>query len=88
MLVTSRPSASTANIVQLFTDRASTRTTQAPHWLVSQPTCVPVRPSRSRKSSTSSVRASTSAVTGLPFSLSEIVGMVPSDSRDLLAANG
>ena len=28
--------------VQLFTDTPSTCTTQAPHWLVSQPTCVPV----------------------------------------------
>ena len=28
----------------------STCTTQAPHWLVSQPTCVPVRPSFSRSS--------------------------------------
>ena len=34
---------------------------QAPHWLVSQPMCVPVRPSVSRRKWTSSSRGSTSA---------------------------
>ena len=43
--------------------RPSTMTVQAPHWLVSQPTCVPVRPSCSRRKCTSSVRGSTSPVT-------------------------
>ena len=36
------PSTATASTVQLFTEPPSTSTTQAPHWLVSQPTCVPV----------------------------------------------
>ena len=44
MVVTLAPSAWTASMVQDFTDLPSTWTTQAPHWLVSQPTCVPVRP--------------------------------------------
>ena len=44
IVVTLAPSAWTASIVQLFTARPSTWTVHAPHWLVSQPTCVPVRP--------------------------------------------
>ena len=39
----------------------STCTTQAPHWPVSQPTCVPVSPRPWRRNSTSSVRPSTVA---------------------------
>src|SRR5262249_43663196 len=54
----------------------STWTTQAPHWEVSQPTCVPVRRRFSRRYCTKSVRVSTSAVTGLPFTVIETVGMV------------
>ena len=42
----------------------STWTVQAPHWLVSQPTWVPVRPRSSRSSWTSSRRGSTSTVLG------------------------
>jgi len=38
----------------------SIRTVQAPHWLVSQPTWVPVSPSSSRRKWTSSIRGSTS----------------------------
>jgi hypothetical protein len=34
---------------------------QAPHWLVSQPTCVPVSPKFSRRKYTSKVRGSTAA---------------------------
>ena len=56
-------------MVQDFADTPSTCTTQAPHWLVSQPTCVPVSPSFSRSSSTSSVRFSTSTVCCLPFTV-------------------
>ena len=33
-----------ADNLQAFVDTPSTSTTHAPHWLVSQPTCVPVRP--------------------------------------------
>jgi len=43
MVVTARPFAWTASKVQDFTARPSSRTVQAPHILVSQPMCVPVR---------------------------------------------
>ena len=42
-VVISCPSACTANIVQLFTGAPSNSTVQAPQWVVSQPTWVPVR---------------------------------------------
>src|SRR6266851_8462036 len=64
-----RPSACTAKSVQDLTASPSTWTTQAPHWLVSQPTCVPVRPSCSRSSCTKRVRPSTVADAGLPFTV-------------------
>ena len=48
MVTISAPSAWTASTVQDFTALPSTRTTQAPHCDVSQPTWVPVRPSVSR----------------------------------------
>src|ERR1700730_2866933 len=43
--------------------------TQAPHWLVSQPTCVPVRPRFSRRDCTNSVRFSAFAVCFLPLTV-------------------
>ena len=43
MVVTLDPSTSVANVEQLFIDLPLTCTTHAPHWLVSQPTCVPVK---------------------------------------------
>ena len=49
IVVTSAPSAWSASSVQLFTALPSTRTVQAPHWLVSQPICVPVSPRLSRR---------------------------------------
>src|SRR5499427_6497554 len=63
------PSAWTASNVQALTASPSTWTTQAPHWLVSQPTWVPVRPSCSRSNCTKRVRPSTVAETGLPFTV-------------------
>ena len=63
-------------MVQDFTEAPSTWTTQAPHWLVSQPTWVPVRPSFSRSSSTSRVRPSTSTVECFPFTVSDTWGIV------------
>src|SRR5689334_12898431 len=66
---TSAPSHCTARIVQDLTASPLICTTQAPHWLVSQPTCVPVRPRCSRKSCTSKVRPSTVAVAGLPLTV-------------------
>src|SRR5262245_29460264 len=47
--------------------RPLTCTTHAPHWVVSQPTCVPVRPSLSRRNSTSIVRSSIGPLTARPF---------------------
>ena len=43
MVVTLAPLACPASTVQDLTARPSICTTQAPHWLVSQPTWVPVR---------------------------------------------
>ncbi len=43
IVVTERPSACTANIVQLFTETPSSSTVHAPQLEVSQPTCVPVK---------------------------------------------
>src|SRR5690606_21433466 len=66
---TPEPSQDTASVVQDFTARPSTCTMQAPHWLVSQPTCVPVRRRYSRRNWTRSVRGSMSADTLLPFTV-------------------
>src|SRR5262245_65978834 len=46
-------------------------TVHAPHWLVSQPTCVPVRFSCSRRKCTRSVLGSTCALRSRPFTLIE-----------------
>src|SRR4051812_5988921 len=76
MVVIWAPLAWSASMVQLLMDLPSTWTTQAPHWLVSQPTWVPVRPSFSRSSSTRRVRPSTSTLCGFPFTVSDTCGMV------------
>src|SRR5687767_14003789 len=67
MVLTLRPSTWTANSVHDLTGRLSSSTVQAPHWLVSQPTCVPVRPSSSRRKYTSRSRGSTSRRYVVPF---------------------
>src|SRR5207248_8934047 len=72
MVVTERPSTCTAKSEHDFTAAPSSRTVQAPHWLVSQPTCVPVRPSASRRKWTRSMRGSTSRVWATPFTLMEM----------------
>src|SRR4051812_17017324 len=77
MVVTAAPSASTASMAQLFTDLPSTQTVQAPHWLVSQPTWVPVSRRCSRSNSTSNVRGSTSTTCFFSLTWSEIVVMTP-----------
>src|SRR3954465_15851202 len=69
------PSAITASVVQDFTALPSTCTTQAPHWEVSQPTWVPVSRRFSRRNWTSSARGSTLALTGLPFTIREILAI-------------
>src|SRR6202011_2189564 len=78
MVTTLAPSACPISMVQDFTARPSIWTTQAPHWLVSQPTCVPVRFRFSRRRWTRSVRSSTSTETALPFTVSLTVDTYPS----------
>ena len=60
MVVICAPSAWTASRVQDFTARPFRSIVQAPHWLVSQPTWVPVRPASSLMKCTRSIRGSTS----------------------------
>src|SRR5687768_5994318 len=65
-------------MVQLFTDSPSSRTVQAPHEVVSQPTLVPVRPSASRRWKTSSVRGSTSLSNDVPLTVIDTrIGTTP-----------
>src|SRR6185295_5297535 len=73
MVTTVAPSQDAASVVHDLTARPSRWTTQAPHWLVSQPTCVPVRRKFSRRNCTSSVLASISALAGLPFTVTLIL---------------
>src|SRR5437763_8770719 len=75
MVFTSCPSAITASVVQDLTALPSRCTTQAPHCEVSQPTCVPVNRRFSRRNWTSRVRGSTLALTGLPFTIMEILAI-------------
>src|SRR6476659_3492520 len=65
----------TASVVQDFTALPSRWTTQAPHCEVSQPTWVPVRRRCSRRNWTRRVRGSTFALTGLPFTIREILAI-------------
>src|SRR5712672_3828910 len=75
MVLTSCPSAITASVVQDLTALPSRCTTQAPHCEVSQPTWVPVSRRFSRRNCTSRVRGSTLALTGLPFTIREILAI-------------
>src|SRR4029079_12979194 len=83
MVVTDEPSAWTANIVHDLALRPSTSTVHAPHWLVSQPTCVPVRLRDSRRKGTSRGRASTSAVRTLPLTVTDTLAMGPPKPHSL-----
>ena len=69
IVVISRPSACTANMVQLFTDMPSMSTVQAPQCVVSQPIWVPVSCRFSRMKWTSSVRGSTRPSTSAPLTV-------------------
>src|ERR1700755_3160646 len=75
MVCTLVPSACSASMVQDLAEMPSTCTTQAPHWLVSQPTWVPVSRRFSRRNCTNRVRGSTLAVTGLPFTIKETLAI-------------
>src|ERR1700704_1491080 len=77
MVTTLAPLACPTSTVQDLTALPSICTTQAPHWLVSQPTWVPVKFRWSRRSCTRRVRSSTSAETALPFTVNLTV-----DTRD------
>src|SRR4051794_1822234 len=65
----SRPAAMAASTVHDFTGSPSICTTQVPQLLVSQPQCVPVRSSSSRRKCTRSIRGSTSAAASSPFTV-------------------
>src|ERR1700761_8435937 len=75
MVRTSWPSAITASVVQDLTALPSRWTTQAPHCEVSQPTWVPVSRRFSRRNWTSRVRGSILPLTGLPFTIKEILAI-------------
>src|SRR3954464_11374425 len=62
----------TASVVHDFTGSPSTSTVHTPQLEVSQPQCVPVRPSVSRRKWTSSRRGSTSAVRASPLTVTVI----------------
>ena len=68
-MVSSCPSAWTASIVQDFTGVPSRSTVQAPQLVVSQPMCVPVSPSVSRRKCTSRSRVSTSTECAAPLTV-------------------
>src|SRR5689334_13915745 len=72
-VVTVQPSACTASTVHDFTGWPSRCTVQAPQWLVSQPTCVPVIAKFSRMRCTSSSRDSTSASRTAPLMVTLIL---------------
>src|SRR5262245_33381321 len=75
MVVKFAPSICHTKTVHALTALPSTCTTQAPHWDVSQPTCVPVSRRFSRRNCTNRVRGSTSPVTALPFTVSATADM-------------
>jgi hypothetical protein len=60
----------TVSTVHALNGSPSSHTAQAPQLLVSQPQWVPVSPSWSRRKCTSSSRASTSALTASPLTVS------------------
>src|SRR4051794_32101531 len=71
-VLTSWPSHMTASVVHDLTGSPSISTVQTPQLEVSQPQCVPVRPSVSRRKWTSSSRGSTSAVRASPLTVTVI----------------
>ena len=60
-------------MVHDLTERPSSSTVQAPQDVVSQPMCVPVRPSRSRSTETSSSRGSIRTSCAAPLTVSVTV---------------
>ena len=72
------PSACAAKRLQDFTDSPFRCTIQAPHWLVSQPTWVPVSYNVSLRNVTSSVLSGTSWVAMFPFTFIDTVSNIVS----------
>src|SRR5512133_3713798 len=72
MVVSSRPSQSTANSRQELTERPSTMMVQAPHSPSPQPYLVPVRPTTSRSNSSVLMPAPTRALCFTPLSVKRI----------------
>src|SRR5690348_15970628 len=71
MVSTSRPSMSAARKQHELTGFPSTSTVHAPHTCTSQDCLVPVRPSRSRRKSSSSSSAGTSPENGVPLMVAD-----------------
>src|SRR5690606_34866852 len=87
MVATWRPSQSTANIRQAFTDTPSTTIVHAPHSPSPQPYLVPVRPSTSRIIVSALMSTGTVARVLTPFrvnSMSCLSGMVEHPSRHVV----
>src|SRR3954463_11588397 len=81
MVVTELPSAWAASIVHDLIACPSTWTVHAPHWLVSQPTWVPVRSRSSRSAWTRRRLGSTSSSWGVPFTTNGIVSLTDESLR-------
>ena len=69
MVVIARPGASSASTRQALTGAPSISTVQVPQLPLLQPSLVPVRPSRSRSSSSSVSRVSASTVRSSPLTV-------------------
>src|SRR6266508_2345442 len=84
-VVTCDPSAEAASTMQLLVALPSRRTVHAPHSPVSQPTFVPVSPSRSRNASIRSSPAATSTDTSVPLTVRELRTTEPlSDTSEVV----
>src|SRR5262249_22480085 len=82
IVVTSRPAACAARKQHELTGRPSTRTVQAPQTWTSQERFAPVRPSESRRKSSSSSFGATSRTTSPPLTLRAISTRSPARPRD------
>src|SRR4029079_17981340 len=85
LVVTDDPSACAARPVHDFTTTPSSTTVQEPHWLVSHPILVPVRPATSRRKCTRSSRGSIVRCRARPLACMETeiccITLTPSRTR-------
>ena len=86
-VVSDAPSHCTANSRHARTASPSSSTVHIPHTPCSHPTCVPVSPSRSRRTSESVVRGATASVTARPLTVT-VTSTVPSASTLMRAPPG